>query len=148
MESINDRELPEELMAAMLRLEEEAYRAGQHGCCEEGGTKYENPSCWKACETHGPRARASLSLLCHALAQWAEQIVSEAAEVAAGNDDAMEIGKGIAERIRALAPPCPRCRGWGYIPNAGHCDCSRGKAFAHWARLNLATPTPTTGGER
>jgi hypothetical protein len=133
-EPINDRELPEELMSAMLRYEEEAYRAGQHGCCEDKGRKYENPSTWKACEKHGPRCRASLTLLCHALAQWAEEIVEEAARAAAYPP--------ALQRVRALAAPCPKCNGYGHVsPGGAYCDCSRGKAFAHWARLESFAPS-------
>jgi hypothetical protein len=149
---ITDRDLPEELMAAMMRLEEEAYRAGQHGCCGEGAAKMANPSCWKACETHGPRSRAALSLLCHALAQWAEQIVEEAARVAvaqAGHGDiaADSLARFVADEIRALAPRCPTCNGRGCTGgfDGPPCpDCSRGKAYAHWAALNApAAPAPS-----
>jgi hypothetical protein len=138
---ITDRDLPEELMIAMMRLEEEAYRAGQHGCCEEGASKMANPSCFTACESHGPRCRASLSLLCHALAQWAEGIVAEAAEIAAaqagyGDIAADRHARYLSGAILALAPRCPTCHGRGDDRDGPCPDCSRGKAYHHWATLN------------
>lgn len=145
---ITQRELPEEVMSAMMRMEEEAYRAGQHGCCEESAAKMPNPSVFKACEVHGARCRAALTLLCHALAQMTERIVNECANVATSQGDIDDAERAILE----LAPRCKTCRGRGFtggIDFGPPCpDCSRGKAYAHWDRLNDdgATVPRTTGG--
>ena len=151
-EPITNRDLPETLMSAMARHEIETYKAGEHRCCQGHPSPADMPlpSCFGACETHGPRTRAASVMLHHALAEFIEDVVAEAAGVVeehardaqyrpvAPSVDALVTE--IAERIRDLARPCPKCGGTGFTDgrwvDAPPCDCPRGKAFAHWAKLN------------
>jgi hypothetical protein len=157
--AFTDRELPEYLMTALMRFEAEAYRAGEHRCCEgyPSPADMPNPSAFGGCKTHGPRTRASLTLLLHAMGRYVEDVVDECAYVAATTDVLKQEGAALPEwtkappeigrAVLALAPECKTCRGSGFkggdfaIDTEPCPDCSRGKAWAHWRNL-VKSETP------